>query len=70
MEIKRDNTHKSHWYVVLVNPYIEHDTKVIFGSNEQIVRNKIDKQLKKWKNKKPYAPIVIETHEGFDELPF
>ena len=49
-KIRRDNTSKTEkHYCVLQNPSVDyHDTKVIFGGSPEIVKRKIDKQLKKW----------------------
>lgn len=51
VNIRRDNTtSKEQYYVVLQNPYKDyHNTVVIFGSTEQIVKNKCIRQLKKWR---------------------
>ena len=48
--IKRDNTSKAEkYYCVLQNPLVSHwETKVINGGSAEIVKRKIDKQLKKW----------------------
>lgn len=48
--IKRDNTSKTEkYYCVLQNPLVTYwETKVIYGGSYEIVKRKIDKQLKKW----------------------
>ena len=51
INIRRDITcKKEQYYTILQNPYKDyHSTQVIFGSSEQIVKNKCIRQLKKWK---------------------
>jgi len=50
--IKENNishTKGQSYYAVIQNPIVDfYDTKVIFGSTPEIVKRKIDKQLKKW----------------------
>lgn len=48
--IHRDTTSKTEkYYCVLQNPNtILHDTKVIYAGSPEIIKRKIDKQLKKW----------------------
>lgn len=48
--IQRDKTSRTEkYYCVLQNPLVnDHDTKVIYGGSPEIVKRKIDKQLKKW----------------------
>jgi len=48
--IKRDITQKIKWYCVMQNPFSSyHDTKVIYGGSVEIVRRKIERQFKKFK---------------------
>ena len=48
--IKQDNTTKNKWYCAMQNPFRkEYDTKVIYGGSVEIVRRKIDRQFKKFK---------------------
>ncbi len=51
IRIERDKTQKKEaYYTVLQNPQSDCILgKVIFGSTEQIVKNKCIRQLKKWK---------------------
>lgn len=47
--IKKDPTRKNIYYCVMQNPFVNYySTKVIFGGSEDIVKQKINKQYKKF----------------------
>lgn len=52
-KIRRDNTSRTEkYYYVLINTTVDYyDSKVIYGGSIEIVKRKIDKQLKKWGGK-------------------
>ncbi|WP_352420760.1 hypothetical protein [Proteiniborus sp.] len=48
--IKPDTTTRNKYYCVMQNPFNQdHDTKVIYGGTEEIVKRKIRKQYEKFK---------------------
>ena len=48
--IKPDTTTKNRYYCVMVNPFsTSYDSKVIYGTSEEIVQRKIKKQYDKFK---------------------
>ena len=50
IKIKKDTTSKKdRYYTVITNKHSRfYDSKIIFGSSENTVKNKAEKQLKKW----------------------
>lgn len=48
--IKPDTTTKNRYYCVMINPFsTSYDSKVIYGTSEEIVQRKIKKQYDKFK---------------------